>query len=166
MAVVHSAMLNGEATLFRRNYYINGSHAGVIVYLTDPITNNAEVEQLKRSLKDARCNGAFKNLFVYAAGGKKDGLQIMPFSQIAAKDEFNGIKDATRDDMLAAQRVPQQLMGIMPNNAGGFGDVEKAARVFSINELTPIMESLKGLNDRLGIEVMRFKHYSLAEKAA
>jgi capsid portal protein len=22
-------MLNGEATVFRRNYYINGSHAGV-----------------------------------------------------------------------------------------------------------------------------------------
>ncbi|RRO12075.1 phage portal protein [Pectobacterium aquaticum] len=165
MAVIQSAMLNGEATLFRRNYYINGSHAGVIVYLTDPITNNADVEQLKKSLKDARGSGAFKNLFVYAAGGKKDGLQILPFSQIAAKDEFTGIKDATRDDMLAAHRVPPNLMGIMPNNAGGFGDVEKAAKVFAINELMPIMESLKELNDWLGIEVLRFKPYALAEGA-
>jgi capsid portal protein len=37
MAALQSAMLNGEATVFRRNYYINGSHAGVIVYLTDPV---------------------------------------------------------------------------------------------------------------------------------
>ncbi|WP_435954074.1 phage portal protein [Dryocola sp. BD626] len=162
MASLQSAMLNSEATMFRRNYYINGSHAGVIVYLTDPIANNKDVESLKKSLKDARGGGAFKNLFVYAAGGKKDGLQILPFSQIAAKDEFTGIKDATRDDMLAAHRVPPQLMGVMPGNAGGFGDVEKAARVFSINELTPIQESLKELNDWLGIEVIRFNPYALA----
>lgn len=69
-------MLNGEATVFRRNYYINGSHAGVIVYLTDPVANNNDVEKLKKSLKDARGNGAFKNLFVYAAGGKKTACKL------------------------------------------------------------------------------------------
>ncbi len=110
-------------------------------------------------------NGAFKNLFVYAAGGKKDGLQIMPFSQVAAKDEFTGIKDATRDDLLAAHRVPPVLMGVMPNNSGGFGDVEKAAKVFSINELAPIQESLKELNDWLGIDVVRFNPYALLQAA-
>ncbi|EIT7186272.1 phage portal protein [Serratia marcescens] len=165
MAVLHSAMLNGEATLFRRNYYINGSHAGVIVYLTDPVANNKDVEKLKSSLKDARGGGAFKNLFVYAAGGKKDGLQIMPFSQVSAKDEFTGIKDATRDDMLAAHRVPPQLMGMLPNNTGGFGDIEKAAKVFAINELYPIMENLKQLNEWLGVEVFDFTPYALAESS-
>lgn len=166
MAALNSVSLNGEATVFRRNYYINGSHAGVIVYLTDPVANNADVEKLKRSLKEARGNGAFKNLFVYAAGGKKDGLQILPFSQIAAKDEFTGIKDATRDDMLAIHRVPPQLMGVMPGNVGGFGDVEKAAQVFSVNELLPIQETLKELNSWLGIEVIRFNEYALAKKPA
>lgn len=166
MSAMQSILLNGEATLFRRNYYINGSHAGVIVYLTDPVANSADVEKLKRSLKDARGGGAFKNLFVYAAGGKKDGLQIMPFSQIAAKDEFTGIKDATRDDMLAVHRVPPQLMGVMPNNAGGLGDIEKAAKVFAINELYPIQEVLKDLNDWLGVEVFSFNSYALAENGS
>jgi len=83
----------------------------VIVYLTDPVANNNDVEKLKKSLKDARGNGAFKNLFVYAAGGKKNGLQTMLFSQVAVKDQFTGIKDATRDDLLAARRVPPVLMG-------------------------------------------------------
>ncbi|MBI0277282.1 phage portal protein [Hafnia alvei] len=165
IAVLHSAMLNGEATLFRRNYYINGSHAGVIVYLNDPLVSQDAVDALKESLKGARRKGAFKNLFVHSPGGKKDGLQILPFSQIAAKDEFAGIKNVTRDDMLAAHRVPPQLMGVMPEGSSSFGDVEKATRVFTINELQPIQESLKELNDWLGIEVIRFKPYALMVNA-
>ncbi len=121
---------------------------------------NKGVENLKKSLKDTCGGGAFKNLFLYAEGEKKDILQIMPFSQIAAKDEFTGIKDATSEICLS--RIAFRLMGVMPDNAGGFGYVEKAARVFSINELTPIQESLKELNDWLGVEVIRFKPYTLA----
>ncbi len=34
---------------------------------------------------------------------------------------------------MAAHRVPLQMMGIMPNNVGGFGDVEKASSVFERN---------------------------------
>lgn len=64
-------MLNGEATVFRRNYYINGSHAGVIVYLTDPVANNNDVEKLKKSLKDARGNGAFKTCLSTRRAGKR-----------------------------------------------------------------------------------------------
>ncbi|ENO8556967.1 phage portal protein, partial [Yersinia enterocolitica] len=165
-AAIPSALLNEDATLFRRKYYINGSHAGVIVYLSDAMQNDTDVQALKRTLTDARGKGAFKNVFVYAAGGKKDGLQIMPFSEITAKDEFNGIKNVTRDDLLAAHRVPPQLMGIMPTNTSGFGDVEKAAKVFAINELYPIMEDLKALNDWLGVEVFRFNPYALAEVKA
>lgn len=140
----------------------SGSVGLTITWCPQAITNSTDVDKLKSSLKNARGRGAFKNLFVYAVGGKKDGLQILPFSEITAKDEFTGVKNATRDDMLAAHRVPPQLMGIMPNNTGGFGDVEKAAKVFAINELTSIMESLKELNDWLGIEVLRFTPYALA----
>lgn len=165
MAAIQSALLNEDATLFRRKYYINGSHAGVIVYLSDAIQNQSDVDALKRTLTDARGKGAFKNVFVYAAGGKKDGLQIMPFSEITAKDEFSGIKNVTRDDLLAAHRVPPVLMGIMPNTNGGFGDVEKAAKVFAINELAPLMSRLKGLNEWIGVDVFRFDPYALIEAA-
>lgn len=58
--------------------------------------------------------------------GKKDGLQLIPISEVAAKDEFIGIKNVTRDDVLAAHRVPPQLLGIIPQNSGGFGDIGKA----------------------------------------
>lgn len=63
--------------------------------------------------------------------------------------------------MMAAHRVPPQMMGIIPNNTGGFGDVEKASRVFVRNELMPLQKRLQELNDWLGEEVIRFEPYTL-----
>lgn len=98
---------------------------------------------------------------MYAPGGKPDCLQLIPLAEVAAKDEFLNIKNVTRDDQLASQRTPPQLMGILPNNTGGFGDVEKAARVFAINELAPLQERLCELNDWVGEEVISFNSYEL-----
>ncbi len=64
--------------------------------------------------------------------------------------------------MLAAHRVPPQLMGIMPSNVGGFGDVEKASKVFVRNELIPLQKRLQELNDWLGEEVIHFEPYTLS----
>lgn len=46
---------------------------------------------------------------MYVPDGKKDGMQIIPPSEVAAKDEFFNIKNVMRDDLLAANRVPPQL---------------------------------------------------------
>lgn len=159
---LHSAWLNESATLFRRRYYKNGSHAGFILYMTDPAQQQQDVDDLRTALKNAKGPGNFRNLFMYAPNGKKDGIQLIPVGEVAAKDEFLNIKNVTRDDQLAAHRVPPQLMGIIPNNTGGFGDAEKAAAVFMANEILPLQERLKELNDWLGEEVIRFGPYSLA----
>ena len=105
----------------------------------------------------------FRNLFMYSPNSKKDGIQIIPLSEVAAKYEFLNIKNATRDDMMAAHRVPPQMMGIIPNNTGGFGDVEKASRVFVRNELIPLQKRIEELNDWLSDEVIRFQLYTLEE---
>ncbi len=133
------------------------------MYLFAALADDKAVESLKKSLTEARKGKAFKNIFVYAANGGKDGIQILPFSQISAKDEFVGIKDTTHDDLLAMHRIPPQLMGIIPQGSGSLGDVEKAAMVFWFNELLPLMESMKSINDMLGVEVIRFKQYALLD---
>ena len=63
--------------------------------------------------------------------------------------------------MMAAHRVPPQMMGIIPNNTGGFGDVEKASRVFVRNELMPLQKRLQELNEWIGEDIIRFEAYSL-----
>lgn len=105
--------------------------------------------------------GNFRNLFMYSPNGKKDGLQIIPLSEVAAKDEFLNIKNVSRDDMMAAHRVPPQMMGIMPNNVGGFGDVEKASKVFVKNELLPLQKRMKEFNHWSGEEIIKFERYQI-----
>ncbi|MFY9327158.1 MAG: phage portal protein [Georgfuchsia sp.] len=166
IASLHSAWLNESATMFRRRYYKNGSHAGFILYMTDAMQQQGDVDALREALKNAKGPGNFRNLFMYAPNGKKDGIQLIPVAEVAAKDEFLNIKNVTRDDQLAAHRVPPQLMGIMPVQGAGFGDAEKAARVFSANEIEPLQDRFRELNDWLGIEVIQFKPYSLAKEIA
>ena len=86
LAALNSAWLNESATLFRRKYYQNGSHAGFIMYITDPAHDEEDIKNLRQSLKDSKGVGNFKNLFMYAHNGKKDGMQIIPISEVAAKD--------------------------------------------------------------------------------
>lgn len=161
LSAIPSALLNESATLFRRKYYINGSHAGFIMYMTDAAQNQEDVNNIRQAMKSAKGPGNFRNLFMYSPNGKKDGIQIIPLSEVAAKDEFLNIKNVSRDDMMAAHRVPPQMMGIMPSNVGGFGDVEKASRVFVRNELIPLQERMKEINEWIGHEVIKFKAYCL-----
>lgn len=61
--------------------------------------------------------------------------------------------------MMAAHRVPPQMMGIMPSNVGGFGDVEKASNVFVRNELLPLQKVFEEINLWLELPVIKFTHY-------
>jgi len=166
LAALQSALLNESATLFRRKYYQNGSHAGFILYMTDAVQDESFVTDLRQAMKDSKGPGNFRNLFMYAPGGKKEGIQLIPISEVSAKDDFAAIKNISRDDLLAALRIPPQLMGIVPQNAGGFGSIRDAAQVWAMNELEPIQARLLQVNEWLGEEVVRFDEFQLPATAA
>lgn len=163
---LNSAWLNESATLFRRKYYQNGSHAGFILYMSDAAQEQGDIDALRTALKESKGPGNFRNLFMYAPNGQKDGLQIIPISEVQAKDEFFNIKNVTRDDVLAVHRVPPHLMGIIPTNGSGFGSVQDAAKVFNRNEIVPLQERFKEINEWLGMEVIIFAPYAIEEAAA
>ncbi len=162
LATLQSAWLNESATLFRRKYYNNGSHAGFILYISDPAQQQEDVDAMRDALRQAKGPGNFRNMFLYSPNGKKDGIQVIPISEVSAKDDFLNIKNVSRDDVLAAHRVPPQLMGIVPGNTGGFGAVRPAAEVFARNEIEPLQTRFMELNDWLGEEVVRFVPYVVA----
>lgn len=161
LPALQSALLNENATLFRRKYYENGSHAGFILYMTDAAQNEDFVTDLRKAMKSSKGPGNFRNLFMYAPNGKKDGLQLIPISEVAAKDDFGTIKNISRDDQLAMLRIPPQLMGVVPQNAGGFGSIREAAQIWAVNELEPEQARLMQINEWLGEEVIRFDPYSI-----
>ena len=161
LGALQSAMLNESATLFRRRYYNNGSHAGFILYITDPAQQQEDVDAIRDALKNSKGVGNFRNLFLYSPEGKKDGVQLIPVGEVAAKDDFLNIKNVSRDDVLAAHRVPPQLLGIVPKNAGGFGSIADAAKVFVKNELAPLQARFLELNEWMGQEVVAFDPYEI-----
>ncbi len=163
MAGLQSVWLNEAATLFRRKYYKNGSHAGFILYISDAMNSETDIDALRTALKDAKGPGNFRNLFMYAPNGKKDGIQVIPIAEVMAKDEFLNIKTITRDDQLAIHRVPPQLMGVIPEGGAAFGDARTAIMVFALNEIEPLQERMTAVNEMAGEEIIRFTQYGVPE---
>lgn len=75
LSAIPSALLNESATLFRRKYYINGSHAGFIMYMTDAAQNQEDVNNLRNAMKSAKGPGNFRNLFMYSPNGKRTAFR-------------------------------------------------------------------------------------------
>jgi len=159
LSALQSALLNESATLFRRRYYENGSHAGFIMYLSESTVGNTDVDKLREQLRLSKGPGNFRNLFVHAPGGKPDGLKLIPVSEVAAKDDFSAIKNASKEDVLAAHRVPPGLLGIIPNNTGGFGNASEALDVFIENEIEPLQTLFETFNEWVGDELVRFEKH-------
>ena len=88
------------------------------MYMTDAAQNQENVNNIHQTMKSAKGPGSFRNLFMYSTRVMEDGIHFIPLSEVAAKDEFLNIKNVSRDDIMAAHRVPPQMMGIMPNNVG------------------------------------------------
>lgn len=156
LSALQSALLNEAATLFRRRYYLNGSHAGYILYATGEI-DEADTDALKTALKASKGPGNFRNLFVHAPNGKDGSLKILPIAEVGAKDEFLGIKNVTRDDVLAAHRTPPVVLGIVPAQGSSIGNPRDAVDMFFELEIEPIQSNLLTVNDALGYEAIRFK---------
>jgi hypothetical protein len=51
------------------------------------------------------------------------------------------------------------MTGIMPNNISGFGNIEKASKVFVRNELYPPQKILKELRTWIGEEIIALNDY-------
>lgn len=160
LAGLQAAWLNEEATLFRRKYYRNGNHAGFILYLSDPAHSLDDVKGLKQALKDSKGPGAFRNLFLYAPKGKKDGIQVIPVESAQAQDKFFDIKNVSRDDIIATHRVPPNLIGVMATNAGGFGNILEAREAFVRNEILPLTKLLAAVHP-----VLKFREELEVKKA-
>lgn len=160
IGALSSIWLNEDATLFRRRYYNNGSHAGYLFYMNDPnLTDEQEID-IKKKLKQAGGLGAFKNLFVNGRG--KDGTPpvLTPIGQVEAKDGFKNVKSMTTNDVLASHRIPLELMSIVREGFTASSDLNKVDRVFYKNELVPLLESVCELNEFVGMDVVTIKAYA------
>ncbi len=146
---MQALLLNEAATLFRRRYYNNGAHAGYIFYTNDPNMSEEDELNLQEQMSASKGVGNFRSMFVNIPGGGEKAIQIIPVGDFQAKDELEKVKNITRNDIIAAWRMNPALAGIIPENSGGFGDIEKIDRVYTSNEIRPICQLFDQANQVL-----------------
>lgn len=76
-------------------------------------------------------------------------MQILPVGDFSTRDELEKIKNISRDDIIAAHRIPPAMASIIPQAAGGLGDIAKIDAVYAKNEIQPVRELLLEVNEHL-----------------
>lgn len=139
---INSALLNSEATIFRRRYYNNGAHMGGILYTSDSNLSDELEAEIKKKIEGTKGLGNFRNMFINIPGGDKEGVKFIPVGDISAKDEFANVKNISAQDVLTAHRFPAGLAGIIPQNTAGLGDPIKARETYRQDEVVPVQRML------------------------
>jgi len=135
---------------FPARYYLNGAHLGYIFYTSAANLADAEKTAIRDAVKSSKKIGNFRNLFLHLPNGREKDVQIIPVGDFSTKDELEKIKNISRDDIIAAHRIPPALASIVPAEArGGFGDIAKADQVYEKNEIVPIRNILLQVNEHL-----------------
>ena len=146
---MQDVFLNSEATLFRRRYYLNGSHMGYILFTNDKsITPDVEAA-LKQTVESGKGAGNFKSMYINIPNGDKDAVQIIPVGDISQKDEFERVKNISANDIVIGHGVPAQLAGMKPENVGGYGDIEKEGAWYRKSEVAALIHPFMELNEYL-----------------
>ncbi|AMO55976.1 phage portal protein [Endozoicomonas montiporae] len=149
LGAIQSMLLNEDATLFRRKYYLNGAHVGYIFYSSSAGLSGDDQKSIKQAIKGSRGLGNFRNMFLHIPNGREKDIQILPVGDFSTKDELEKIKNISRDDIIAAHRQPAALAAVLPSGNSNFGDISKVDPIYEKNEIIPIREQLETINDWL-----------------
>jgi PBSX family phage portal protein len=144
---MQSLLLNEDSTLFRRRYYRNGAHMGYVFLNTSAELSEEDEKILSSQIKDSKGVGNFRSMFLSIPNADPESIKIMPVGDISTKDEFERVKNITRNDILAMHRIPPALAAVMPESEAGFGDIEKISKVNYENEVVPIQQVFLQLNE-------------------
>lgn len=121
------------------------------------LTNDADLDEetasaIETKVKESKGPGNFRSLYInIGRSHAKDPVKVIPVGDIATKDEFERIKNVTRDEILSMHRMQPGLSGIMPETNGGFGDIEKIMRVYYELEVIPLQAPFLEINELLGV---------------
>lgn len=155
---IQAVLLSEEAGLFRRKYYSNGAHMGYILVTNDADLDDNTAKAIEKQIKASKGPGNFRSLYLnIGKSSTKEPVQVIPVGDISTKDEFERVKNITRDEILSMHRMQPGLSGIMPDNTGGFGDLEKIMKVYHELEIGALQQPFLELNEHLGNGVVQFK---------
>lgn len=149
LGALQSMLLNEAATLFRIRYYRNGAHMGYIFYSSSSKIHENDQDRIQHAIEGTKGIGNFRNMFIHIPDGREKDIQILPVGDFSTRDELEKIKNISRDDMIAAHRIPPAMANILPTNNSGFGDITKIDAVYFKNEVVPVQKLFLSINEML-----------------
>ena len=155
---IQSVLLSEDAGLFRRKYYQNGAHMGYILLTNDANLSPEDMEMMEKKVKESKGPGNFRSMMINIdKSNAKEPVQLIPVGDIGTKDEFERIKNITRDEILSMHRMYAGLSGVIPENNSGFGDMEKIMRVYHELEVGAMQQPFMEMNQVFGPGAVSFK---------
>ncbi|WP_432745798.1 phage portal protein [Methylobacter sp. G7] len=155
---IQSVLLGEASTLFRRKVLQNGNHMGYILVTTDADIDDADAKTIGEQVKLSKGPGNGRSMYLnIGKSSSREPVKVIPIGDIGTKDDFEAIKAITEREMLAMHRMQPGLSGIIPQNTGGFGDMEKTMRVYHELEVISMQQTFLELNEVMGEEVVKFK---------
>jgi len=157
MGGIQSVLLGEASTLFRRKVLLNGNHMGYILVTTDADIDPKDATAIGEQIKQSKGPGNGRSMYLnIGKTSSREPVKVIPIGDIGTKDDFEAIKSITEREMLAMHRMQPGLSGIIPQNTGGFGDMEKTMRVYHELEVISMQQTFLELNEIMGDEVVKF----------
>lgn len=133
-------MLAWESNDFKRKFYANGSHAGLLILLTGVKgLSPTQREEIETKIKSTQGPGHFKTLFM----AFKDPDVKVEVKGVAAespvKDDYPEIQKSTREQVITAHGLPPRLMSIILDAKGGSmqGQLLEELKLFHLSFVRP-----------------------------
>jgi PBSX family phage portal protein len=140
LGALNSLLLNEQATLFRRKYYVNGAHMGFVLFTSGQDLGDEDIAQLRDKIAGSKGVGNFKSLYLHFDG--EGDVKLIPVGDFA-KDDFEKIKGISRDDIISAHRVPPQVLAVLTDNKlPATGDLDKVVNLYNSNVVYPLQVDL------------------------
>lgn len=144
---LHSILLHEQTVLFPRRFFANGAHAGVIIATSGLLGKDEET--IRGKINGLKGGGNFDTKVLGFPAGDIDKLiKVIKLGETENID-YSKMRDQCKKEICSAWRIRPELAGMMPENTGGSGDLDKIRTMFYEDELVPYMQEFQELNDFL-----------------
>jgi len=144
---LHSILLHEQTVLFPRRFFKNGGHAGHLLVTSGLMPKDEGT--VKDKVKSIKGLGNFETRHIGFPAGDIDKLiKLIPIGDTTNID-YSKLRDACKKEVCSAWRIRPELAGMMPENTGGSGDLDKIRTMFYEDELVPYMQEFEELSDFL-----------------
>ena len=145
---LQSILLSENVRLFSRRFFKNNAQVGKIIATSGLIP--AESKAFKKELKGTKGEGNWSTMHVNLDKNDIDKtIKSIDLAEDSAKIDVTKLTDMSATDVMEAWGVRPELAGMMPENHGGTGDLEKIQKMYYQTDTLDFIRDVSQINEVL-----------------